>query len=70
MNKKWGKTPENETRLENIRRKYKYKCEHCDWTTVIYPFERKNKKICRNCGHYVYICKQIEFKEKLKEVMK
>lgn len=66
----WGKTPESEARLEDIRRKYKYKCPRCGWFNIIYPFEKKDKKVCKNCGHYVYINKQAEFKDKLKGEMK
>ena len=70
MSKNWGKTPEYEARLESIRRQYKYKCKHCSWLNVIYPFEKRDKKICKNCGYYVYISKEAEFKDKLKGVMK
>lgn len=70
MAKRWGKVPENETRLENIRRKYKYECKHCGWLNVIYPFEKKQKKICKNCGYYVYANDKLEFNDTLKEVMK
>lgn len=66
----WGQIPKEESRLEDVRRKYKYKCKHCGWLNVIYPFEKKVKKICKNCGHYVYISSQAEFEDKLKEVMK
>lgn len=66
----WGRIPEDETRLENVRRQFKYKCECCGWFNVIYPFEKRDKKVCKNCGHYVYTSKQAEFKDKLKGVMK
>ena len=68
--KKWGGTPIEEERLAEERRKYKHTCSHCGWSNLIYPFEKKDKKICKNCGHYVYINKQAEFKDKLKGVMK
>lgn len=70
MSKNWGRTPIFETRLENTRRKYKYKCSHCGWFNIIYPFEKKDKKICRNCGYYVYNSDKAKFKDKLKEVIK
>ena len=70
MKKKWGSTPQYEARLEDMRRKYKFKCKHCGWFTVIYPFEKKDKKVCRNCGHYVYSDYKYEFIDKVKEVMK
>ena len=66
----WIKSKQDESRLEDIRRKYKFKCNRCGWFNVIYPFEKRDKKVCKNCGHYVYINKQAEFKDKLKEVMK
>lgn len=70
MSRNWGKIPKTEARLEEVRRKHKYKCIHCGWFNVIYPFEKRDKKVCKNCGRYVYINKQAEFKDKLKEVMK
>lgn len=56
-------------KLEKVRQQYRYKCD-CGWYTTIYPFEKSGKKICRNCGHYVYADKQQEFKDKLKGKMK
>ena len=56
-------------KLEKVRQQYRYKCA-CGWYTTIYPFEKNGKKICRNCGHYVYASKQEEFKDKLKGKMK
>lgn len=70
MKRNWGKEPEYQIKLEAIRRKYRYKCSFCGWLNTIYPFEKREKKICRNCGHYVYSNKEAEFKDKLKEVMK
>ena len=49
--------------------KYKYYCK-CGHTVVIYPIERKNRKICNWCGQYVYISRQEEFKEKLGGMIK
>lgn len=66
----WGKAPIEEERLANERLKYKHKCSHCGWMNIIYPFEKLDKKICKNCGYYVYISKEAEFKDKLKGVMK
>lgn len=46
------------------REKFKIYCS-CGHSMVIFPFEKKNKKLCRYCGKYVYINKQEEFKERL-----
>lgn len=67
---KWKKRFTDEDKLESMRIKYKYKCSHCGWFNVIYPFEKREKKICKNCGHWVYVNKLAEFKDKLKEVNK
>ncbi len=66
----WGKTPESEARLQEVRNRYKYVCKHCGWSNVIYPFEKIDKKICKNCGNYVYTNKKSEFKDKLKGLIK
>lgn len=66
----WGKTPEYEAKLQDIRNKYKYRCKYCGWDNVIYPFEKTDKKVCKNCGHYVYTNKRSEFKDKMKGLMK
>ena len=70
MKSKWKREFSDKDKLEMVRQKYKYKCSHCNWWNVIYPFEKRNKKICKNCGHWVYISKQAEFEDKLKGVMK
>lgn len=49
--------------------KYKYYCE-CGHSIVIYPFEKRNKKICRWCGKSVYVNKKEEFKDKMRGVLK
>lgn len=69
MKQGWGKTPITDARLDDIRRQYRYKCR-CGWETTIYPFEKVDKKLCKNCGNYVYINKEKEFKDRLKEKMK
>lgn len=46
------------------RNKFKMYCS-CGHSMIMFPFEKKNKKICRYCGNYVYINKQEEFKERL-----
>lgn len=69
MKKDLKKSVEDEEKLEDMRRKYRHECK-CGWLTVIYPFEKTDKKICKNCGRYVYINKESEFKDKLKGAMK
>jgi len=69
MGKLYNKSDERIDKLEAVRRKYKHKCK-CGWFIVIYPFEKKTKKLCTHCGNYVYIDKQEEFKDKLKGKMK
>jgi len=59
----------NDFRLLEELTKYKVSCP-CGHKTVFYPFEKKDKKICSWCGHYVYINKRVEFKEKLRRLLK
>lgn len=40
----------------------------CGWKNLI--LGRHNKVICRNCGNYVYLRKEDEFKDKLKNAIK
>lgn len=58
--------PSFDTKLIDERHKYRIKCK-CGHIVHIYPFERRNKKICSWCKHYVYINHKEEFKEKVKE---
>ena len=44
--------------------KYSYRCK-CGHSVVIYPFERKVKKLCSWHGEYVYINEREEFKDRL-----
>ena len=46
--------PSFDTKLIDERHKYRIKCK-CGHIVHIYPFERRNKKICSWCNHYVYI---------------
>lgn len=48
----------------NEMSKYKVYCK-CGHSTVIYPFEHKNKKICSWCGNYVYKNQLEKFKDLL-----
>ena len=50
------------------RNQFKVYCS-CGHSMVIFPFEKKNKKVCRYCGKYVYISKQEEFKERLGAIL-
>lgn len=49
--------------------KYKCRCK-CGHSVVIYPSEKKLKKICNWCGNYVYVNKKEEFKEKIGGMIK
>ena len=55
-------------RLDNERSKYKVYCR-CGHSLTIYPMEKKIKKLCSWCGHYVYINKRVEFMDKIKKLL-
>lgn len=57
---------ESMKKLENERSKYKVQCK-CGTKTIIVNTDRA---ICRGCGHWLYRTKEIEFKEKMKCLMK
>lgn len=61
----------NEQRILDERAKYRVYCK-CGHSLIIYPMERKTKKVCSHCGNYVYINERAKFKElldfKLREV--
>ena len=57
---------ESMKKLENERSKYKVQCK-CGTKTIIVNTDRA---ICRNCKHWLYRNKKIEFKEKMKCLMK
>lgn len=57
----------NKEKLLRNKRKYKYYCK-CGHHVIIYPFEKKKKKICSWCGYYVYANKKEEFKDRLRKV--
>ncbi len=46
---------------------FKKKCPHCTVSATFYPFENKDKKVCVNCGKYIFKDKQSEFKYRLEE---
>lgn len=51
-----------------IYAQFRYKCPRCNLN--IYIPNSSDKKLCRNCGHYVYKDKKVEFKEKLEYARK
>lgn len=55
--------------IENETSKYKYKCA-CGHVIPIYPFEKRQSKVCRWCGRLVFSDKKEEFKHKLSKEMK
>lgn len=55
-------------KMMKLREKYRIYCK-CGHSIVIFPFERKTKKICSWCGHYVYLNEKIEFKDRLTKLM-
>ena len=63
------KSIKGQTKLMKVASDNKYYCE-CGHSVIIYPFERRTKKVCSVCGRYVYINKKEEFKDRLKEKMK
>ena len=48
---------ERDEKLWEEESKYKHKCK-CGHTVTIYPFERRERKICSYCGYYVYADKR------------
>ena len=61
-------TYKEEQNLLSLKTRYAIRCS-CGKTTTIYPFENRNKKICKWCGHYVYMKKEEQFKETLKRLI-
>ena len=59
-------------KLSEETSKYKHYCK-CGHSVVIYPFEKKDKKLCNWCGRYVYEDpekqKKYDFKLKMKTVL-
>lgn len=52
--------------------KYRYYCS-CGHTVLIFPMEKREKKLCSHCGKYVYKDKEKQkkynFKIKMKAMM-
>lgn len=53
-------------KLENERSKHKVQCK-CGTKTIMTDADRT---ICRGCGHWIYRNKKLEFKEKMKCLMR
>lgn len=54
MARKYKKTKED--KLYEVATQFRYYCtnKRCGGSVVIYPFERRDSKICVNCGHKVF----------------
>lgn len=64
--KEWITYPEGTLMLRNITdNTYKCKCGHTELIT-----NKEKKKICSYCGNYIYRDKNLEFKNKMMEVLK
>lgn len=55
----------NLSKLQNAKKQFKVKCIQCDHILHFYPFENKDRKICKWCGNYIY--KDEKAKEKYKK---
>lgn len=49
------------------KKQYEVVCK-CGWKNTV--VNRYNRAICKNCGNYVFLRKQDEFKDKLLKCMK
>lgn len=65
--------------FQNIEKMSSYAADNtyickCGCRTIIYPMEKRERKICRHCGYYVYKDaekqKQYDFKIKMLERLK
>lgn len=56
------------SKLIDEKCKYRVYCK-CGHSIFIYPFEKKEKKLCDWCGHYVYMNKRVEFIDRLKKMI-
>lgn len=55
---------DNYSKISNEMSKYRIYCQ-CGHSVIIYPFERRNKKICSYCGNLVYKNELERFKDLL-----
>ena len=51
-------------RLVSTKLAYRRYC-NCGCSVYIFPFENRTRKLCKNCGKYIYISPEEEFKDKL-----
>lgn len=52
----------NNAKILKERAKYRVYCK-CGHSMLIYPFEHKDKKICKHCGCYAYRNELVKFKD-------
>lgn len=67
----WDKKILTIKEYENMTKEYdkcKIKCSRCGHKTIIPVWV--DKLPCNWCGYYIYRNKQLEFKEKVKQLMK
>ncbi len=55
-----------EDKIAEEKEKFKVQCK-CGTKTVMSSADRT---ICRGCGHWIYRTKEIEFRERMKELIK
>lgn len=58
-----------DSKMLNIKLENSKLCKYCGHRITFYAFE-KNKKICSHCGRFNYKNDLIEFKEKMKGLIK
>lgn len=51
-----------------IYAQFRYRCPHCGRN--VYIPNKEDKKLCKNCGYYVWRDKKVEFKERLEYARK
>lgn len=73
INRYTSKKNEDIDKLHNKAASYTYICK-CSHRIVIYPFEKKERKLCKHCGYYVYTDpekqKQYDFKKEMTKRLK
>lgn len=67
---KWRETEKmkHDSKLAEEQKKCEIYCKKCGWKNHIYSFE-KNRKLCKNCGNYIYKNNKVKFEYKMKEVI-
>ena len=70
LNRYSSKNNDDIDKLHSKAADYTYTCK-CSHRVVIYPFEKKERKLCNHCGYYVYTDakkqKQYDFKIEMQE---